>query len=71
MESETPPVTEPSESETANALLTCGATFAAVGAGMALIVGVVCPFCVVAAPSLIAGGAVMKLMENRKENGNE
>lgn len=59
--------TEEQESKASDVLLTCGLTVAAIGTGAALLVGTVCPLCVVAAPSLIGGGAVMKIIEKHKE----
>jgi hypothetical protein len=57
-----------SEPKTSNVLLACGLTVAAIVTGTALLLGTVCPLSAITAPSLISGGAVMKLIERNKEN---
>lgn len=49
-----------------NSLLAAGAGVGAVGALGALVVGAVCPLCIVATPALVGAGLVQKWRESRR-----
>ena len=47
-------------------LITSGMGIGIIGTGAALLTGAVCPLCVIATPSLLGGGIIMKCIEWRK-----
>jgi hypothetical protein len=57
------------ERREANHYLAAGLGIGAFGAASALLVGAVCPVCVVAAPALVAAGAYKRIRARKRGNG--